>query len=1090
MLAGSAQAGEVAFRYTLTGGRLTIQNVGNEAAFYPKVFRWEAGGGWRVLAPESDAPVRLPVEGGFSVRWPGTGARTSARAVVTRFFDQAGSSFGLIGFLDPISLEPEPLRAGYEDGRLRVRSPASGLIRATWVLWSDENDLAELAGRVDFGRGEPRARRVDWAAGAPEPMDLGGTLPPASLVHETKGGPSLQGVERGRPRSRPRPAWLDRGREFKRATLVFATAAWAWLAWLLVGPPRRRKPWRVPAAGWAADAVFTAATAALIASILGVRYLCSANWPTGGDAGSHLLYAWLYSERLLFSGRVLPWVPEVFAGLPFLSYYFPLPFALMAVLSKAVGVAVAFKWGSFLAALLLPGAVFAASRRLLGFSWPACFLGGLGALGFVLHEQNSIWGGNLLSTLSGEFTYGYALLFGVLALMAWSRALGGQGGWALPATLEAASGFSHGFPLLVVGFSTILMALDAFGVRREARRAEARRAAGLLLRGHLGAFALLGGWLWPMLEMHSLTIPNDAAFAVAGWRDLLPQALWPILEFGVAGAALLAFGSVRRGWLEPQRRAARHLLTAASVAAVGFAAGDRLGLADIRFFPIVWLLAAIVAGWSAGQAVAHLGARDGLPARGPRALMAAAIATLCLGWFAGQTTRAPDWGFWNHSGLDAKPQWRNLERLFPAMRGTLWSPRLIFEHDPDNHDLGSPRSLEALPMFLGGRPVLEGLYMESAVVGPAVYQLQSELSARPSSPLVRFPSGSLDPALAAEHMRFLHADQALLRSEKAKRAVEASGLFVKQAEAPPFALYRLAKFDSRLAEVVTGTLLPRPRAGWMDDAYGWFRNGARFRSGLPVYGLDSPPPASGLPAPQVVEKSLSRDELVFETRAVGRPHLVKTAYHPRWRLASKGRLAIAGPGFLLVVPEEPEIRLVYGHTLVGRLGMAATPIAALLVALAFFSGRRRKPVETAPLAATWRPFTAGLLALALAGAGLTYNSPERTYRAAWREFRAGRYAEAALRFDRSYARRRPPAKREEALFWRAKSQELAGRRTEAAASYRELFENFHGYWVPESLYTYAVLEELGGEASAAAAVRERLRREHPNDPWTLKLPRK
>ena len=111
--------------------------------------------------------------------------------------------------------------------------------------------------------------------------------------------------------------------------------------------------------------------------------------------------------RLLFSGKVLPWVPEVFGGLPFLSYYFPLPFIVIALLSKLIGVAPAFKWGSFLAAMLLPGAVFVASRRWLAMSWAGALFGGLGALAFLLHEQNSIWGGNLLSTLAGEFAYSY-----------------------------------------------------------------------------------------------------------------------------------------------------------------------------------------------------------------------------------------------------------------------------------------------------------------------------------------------------------------------------------------------------------------------------------------------------------------------------------------------------------------------------------------------------------------------------------------------------------------------------------------------------------------------------------------------------------
>jgi hypothetical protein len=81
--------------------------------------------------------------------------------------------------------------------------------------------------------------------------------------------------------------------------------------------------------------------------------------------------------------------------------------------------------------------------------------------------------------------------------------------------------------------------------------------------------------------------------------------------------------------------------------------------------------------------------------------------------------------------------------------------------------------------------------METALLGPATYQLQSEISARPSSPLVRFPSGSLDPQFAARHMNLLHTDTLLLRSRQAKAAIESSGLFDKLAEAPPFALYRL-----------------------------------------------------------------------------------------------------------------------------------------------------------------------------------------------------------------------------------------------------------------------------------------------------------
>ena len=441
------------------------------------------------------------------------------------------------------------------------------------------------------------------------------------------------------------------------------------------------------------DGLFVLAAGALVANTLGVAFLNSPNWPTGGDSASHLLYVWLYAEGLLFSGDVLPWVPEVFGGLPFLSYYFPLPFIVIALLSKLLGIAPAFKWGSFLAAMLLPGVVFVASRRWLGFPRVVALLAGAAALAFLLHEQNSIWGGNLLSTLAGEFAYSYGLFFAILAMIAWLRAVQAGRGWIVPALLEAATGFSHGFPLLLVGFSTVFLLFEG---------GQFRRTFGLIARGHVLAFCLLGGWLWPMLEMHGLTIPNDAAFPLQSWRDLLPAALWPVAAAGLVGLVLLLAPAVRRRWTPLQMGALRYFASSAGLAALCFIGGDQLGLADIRFFPMVWLLGALVCGWLFGQSLCAIGEawQPGGRSIAPFMLAAAAVLGL-LGWVGQRVSAAPDWALWNHAGLDSKPQWHNLSGLFPALSGGLWSPRLAFEHDPANNDIGSTRTLEALPMFLG-----------------------------------------------------------------------------------------------------------------------------------------------------------------------------------------------------------------------------------------------------------------------------------------------------------------------------------------------------------------------------------------------------
>lgn len=831
------------------------------------------------------------------------------------------------------------------------------------------------------------------------------------------------------------------------------------------------------APSWLLAFALSLAAAALVASALGIGFLNSANLPTGGDAGSHILYAKLYADELLWSGRVTPWVPEVFAGLPFLSYYFPLPFMVIAVLSKWLGFAPAFKWGAFLACMLLPGAMLCASRYWLRFGWPASLLAALAALGFLFHEQNSIWGGNLLSTLAGEFAYSYGVFFAVLAILAWARAAFLGRGWMLAALLEAASGFSHGFPLLVVGTSTAFLLLDA-GPRW-------RRVFTQLFCGHLLVFCLLGGWLWPLLEMHSLTIPNDASFPLAGWRDLLPPALWPVAAAGVLGAAALAIPAVRRTWDRQQALAARYLASAAGLSALAFIAGDRFGLADIRFYPLVWLLGGIVCAWLLGQALSVVRVKHAA------SVMSAALAMAMLGWVGGQVQAVPDWALWNHSGLDAKPQWQVLSKLFPAMRGDLWSPRLVFEHDPDNNDIGSTRALEALPLFLNHRPVLEGLYMESALVGPAIYQLQSEVSARPSSPLVRFPSGSLDPAFAAQHMNALHADTLLLRSATAKNAIEASGLFVPVAVSGPFSLYRLRHVDSALIELVRRPLRWQPQADWMQDAFTWFKTRSRFDAYQPAYGAPvqisrgEPPATAG-----VRVKQLSRHEMVFETDAVGFPHVIKMAYHPRWQLASRGELRIAAPGFMLVVPQEKEIRLVYGLTLAGRLGMAASIGAALFLVWCAYRAWRRVPAQAYAVPAThWHPWPVmlGWAVLVAAGAYFAAHSPERVYNRAWDAMRGNRYQEASADFAQAYALRRPVAKREEALFWWAKSSELAGRPADAKAHYRELVTGYHGYWVPESLHQLVLLLRRDGQAEEAKLYLARLLAEYPGNRWTQQL---
>ena len=871
----------------------------------------------------------------------------------------------------------------------------------------------------------------------------------------------------------------------------------------------------------ALDLIVILGFAWVIASLLGIQFLLSTNLATGGDAASHLLYAYLYAKEILPSGHITSWMPEVFAGFSFLSYYFPFAFITIAALAQFIAFAPAMKIGMFAAAMLLPGAVWVGSVYILKQARRLALWGTLATLAFLLHEQNSLWGGNLMSTLAGEFTQSYGAFFSILTLMTWVRVIQTGKHWWVVALLEALTGFSNGFALLITGFASGAFLFD---------RTKFLQNLKLLCLGHGLAFLMLCGWLLPMIEMHSLTIPNDALFQVENLWDFAPPAVLPLIVASLLG--LIAHGAMR--WiptlkkryplndsLDNTLRYAYFLGCSALLGAVGYLAGSAIGLSNIRFFPFVWLYGGVAGAWIWGVALERLLKPLTILSRLGLYFICCSTAVFYLGWISTHLTLVPDWGLWNHSGLETKPQWNQLTTLFPMLRGQKESPRLLFEHDPANNDIGSTRALEALPMFLRGRPVLEGLYMESAVVSPAIYQLQSEVSTHPSSPLARFPSASLDLEFAVKHMNFLYSNQVLIRNQATLDAFKNNKNFTESASAVPFHVFNLNSFNTHLVDTLDRPIKWYPKKNWFEESFQWFKNRSRFDKELPVFSdngkISFEEPKSPV---QIDSISITRESISWTTNQIGVPHLVRFAWHPKWHLASKGEMFLAGPGFMLVIPQEQNVRLEYTDTAVGTVAGVATFIGLSLLALLIvldakgWIGRRKiaqvlkkqdqekekekehKAVDSmaqgeAVLQAwptNWNAYSlVWPIALVLLGRWFYVHNPERLYTDAWALMRANQNLEAAAQFDLAYEGRKSNAKKEEALFWAAKAYELANKKEISLAHYKELTSNFKGFWLPEALYTQAIIEEQKGELSNAEATRTRLLTEFPSNQWSKRV---
>jgi hypothetical protein len=161
---------------------------------------------------------------------------------------------------------------------------------------------------------------------------------------------------------------------------------------------------------------------------------------TGGDTGSHLAVpAYLKSVGNPFN--LTPWDPGWFAGMPAYTYYFVLPDVLAWFGSYIVGFAIAFKLATILGSVLMPitaymmGRLFKAPRPI-----PAALA--VATLPFLFDASFTIDGGNLFSTMAGEYAFSLSLALALLSIGLFARGVRtGKGYWlaaiALSATLAA-----------------------------------------------------------------------------------------------------------------------------------------------------------------------------------------------------------------------------------------------------------------------------------------------------------------------------------------------------------------------------------------------------------------------------------------------------------------------------------------------------------------------------------------------------------------------------------------------------------------------------------------------------------------------------
>jgi hypothetical protein len=610
--------------------------------------------------------------------------------------------------------------------------------------------------------------------------------------------------------------------------------------------PVHRLPRRLSdVAVWAPATV----TVVCIAAVIGVTLwqlhpslLLSSSTTTGGDNGGHYALPAFLNSGLLPHGQVTGWDPSWYDGFPLYTYYFILPDLLVALASHVIPYGLAFKWGTVLGSVLLPIAAWAMGRL---FGMRRAFPGALAAITmcFLFDYTFTIYGGNLFSTLAGEYSFSLSIALALvfLGLMARGLQTGRHRGWT--AVVLAACILAHIVPALfaIVG-AVVLVMLEMLPDRfrphdswsaqpsdRVVTRLLTRPEALWWAASTVGIGVLLVGFWWvpfgaDQAYANSMGYVNVHTFVAI----LLPGAdLWAFVLAGVSAALAFALRS-RFGIL---------MSVLAGASALAVIADPQGSLYNTRFLPLWFLSVYLLVGWGIAAIVSglvdlwhwwqHRTSEVGTPApftlsfddlpppvesaSPPSWPVAAVVAPLValvvalgvvvtpfvlpysamrsIGITPGPN-QVTNWAAWNYSGYEGKPaypEYRSVVQTMEHVGATDGCGQAMWEYNSSLNRFGTTMALMLLPYWSNGCiGSMEGLLFESSATTPYHFLNQAELSVSPSEPQVGLDYSALNVPQGIQHLQLLGVRYFMAFSPQVEAAASADPSLQQVASTGPW----------------------------------------------------------------------------------------------------------------------------------------------------------------------------------------------------------------------------------------------------------------------------------------------------------------
>jgi len=601
------------------------------------------------------------------------------------------------------------------------------------------------------------------------------------------------------------------------------------------------------------------------------------NIPTGGDMGAHVWAPAYLRDHLLSNFKLSGWSMDWYSGLPIYRFYMVVPALMIVLLDVILPYGIAIKIIAVIGILTLPFASWLFGR-FAKFAYPIPELFAIAAAIFLFDESFTIYGGNIASTMAGEFSFSIALSLAMLGFALLAKGLDTGKHRVSAAIIISLSALSHGIVLLFVFGGAALMLV--VWNKRESLQFGAKVIALAVL---LSSF-----WVIPFVTSHAYMTdmkyePRPSGATDSFWKMFFP--LHTLLDvsltaLAVIGAVTLVRSRHKAGtWMTllTLLLAAGVFIARNSLPVIGLLWNPRIlpFLYLLRYFLFVIGLYELVTFALRVKSIARFAqGESGVPVvldiAKPRDNFSFNLALLCgfavfvlvaIGfrfqelpfgstrvnsagqyeyvWGPLRTKSSNDgfvdgWARWNFTGYEGKNAYGEYYGVVQTMKQlgadtTQGCGRALWENNGELNKYGTTMGLMLLPFWTDGCiSSMEGLFFEAAGSTPYHFITAAAMSKQSSNPVRELRYDNNDAALGVKYMQELGVKYFMgFTPEAIAQASQQEGL-TEVARSGPWVVYRVANSDVvtplAMQPVVANISANNPRERWLEVGTSWFQH--------------------------------------------------------------------------------------------------------------------------------------------------------------------------------------------------------------------------------------------------------------------------